>query len=73
MQNEYKTVTDKKIKSFFYRDSFYKMFKWLFIYFAILIICVIWAIHVYQTKPKRKYYAITQYGVVQELKPETKI
>ena len=67
MADDYKTVTSKKLKSFFYRDNFYRMFKWLFVYFFILVIFTILAIYFYYTKPKRKYYAITQYGVVKEL------
>lgn len=70
MKDSYKTVSDKKLRSFFYRDGFYRMFKWLFIYLFIMILCIVFAIYVYSTKPKRKYYVLTQYGLVQELTPE---
>jgi len=73
MKEEYKSVSDKKIRSFFYRYGFYRMFRWLFIGIFLMVICVVWAIYVYYNKPKRKYYAITQYGIVQELIPEKKL
>jgi len=71
MKEQFKSVSDKKIRTFFYRDNFYKLFKWLFICFFILVICLIWAIYVYYTKPKRKYYVVTQYGIVREIMPKS--
>lgn len=73
MNDDFKSVSDKKIKTFFYKQGFYKMFKWIFVSLFILILCIVWAIYVYYTKPNRRYYAITQYGIVQELIPEKKL